>query len=251
MARTRLNSKGQRLNKHLNELIELSKNDQAIDSYTPQLEAADKKVAKIQKKIDAAQAELDTLNTDIADNDVKVNVFEEQLTMLHEQLALNTKKIKEITTEKEMKALSLEEDIAKEKMTFANEEIERLQRINETKTALLEEVSENVATLSVEFEAVHKEVSTEKAAIDKSKGTLFTKREALSRNIEQKVLAFYEKIRIWAGNTAVVPVKKQACYGCYMKLNDKTYSEVIKAAEICNCPHCGRILYIEPVTEEV
>ena len=238
------------MNKHLNELIELSKNDQAIDSYTPQLEAADKKLARVQKKITAAQDELDALNADIADNDAKVKTFEEQLTLLNEQLASNAKKSKDITTEKEMKALSLEEDIAKEKMTFANEEIERLQAINETKTALLEEASEKVSTLTVDFDAVNKEVSEEKAEIEKSKGALFVKREQLSRNIEQKVLAFYEKIRIWAGNTAVVPVKKQACYGCYMKLNDKTYSEVIKADEICNCPHCGRIIYIEPVTEE-
>jgi predicted nucleic acid-binding Zn-ribbon protein len=238
------------LNKHLNELIELSKNDQAIDSYTPQLEAADKKLAKVQKKITAAQDELDALNADIADNDAKVKTFEEQLTLLNEQLTSNAKKLKDITTEKEMKALSLEEDIAKEKMTFANEEIERLQGINETKTSLLEEASEKVNTLTVDFDAVNKEVSEEKTEIEKIKGTLFVKREELSRNIEQKVLAFYEKIRIWAGNTAVVPVKKQACYGCYMKLNDKTYSEVIKADEICNCPHCGRILYIEPVTAE-
>ena len=238
------------MSKHLKELIELAKNDQAIDSYNPQLEAADKKVARIEKKINAAQAELDTLNTGIEENDAKVKTFEEQLTLLHEQLTLNTKKLKEITTEKEMKALSLEEDIAKEKMTFANEEIERLQGINETKTSLLEEASEKVSTLTVDFNAINKEVSSEKAEIEKSKGALFVKREELSRNIEQKVLAFYEKIRIWAGNTAVVPVKKQACYGCYMKLNDKTYSEVIKADEICNCPHCGRILYIEPVTAE-
>ena len=238
------------MNKHLNELIELSKNDQAIDSYTPQLEAADKKLARVQKKITAAQGELDALNADIADNDAKVKTFEEQLTLLNEQLASNAKKSKDITTEKEMKALSLEEDIAKEKMTFANEEIERLQGINEIKTSLLEEASEKVSTLTVDFNAINKEVSAEKAEIEKSKGALFLKREELSRNIEQKVLAFYEKIRIWAGNTAVVPVKKQACYGCYMKLNDKTYSEVIKADEICNCPHCGRILYIEPVTAE-
>jgi len=238
------------LNKHLQELIELSKNDQAIDSYNPQLDAADKKVAKIQKKIDTIQKEFDTLNTDISDNEVKVKTFDEQLTLLNEQLTLNVKKTKEITTEKEMKALSLEEDIAKEKMTFANEEIERLQRINETKKELLEEVSEKLKTLSVEFDTTSKEVSSEKAAIEKSKGILFTKREELSRDIEQKVLSFYEKIRIWAGNTVVVGVKKQACYGCYMKLNDKTYSEVIKADEICNCPHCGRILYIEPVTAE-
>jgi predicted nucleic acid-binding Zn-ribbon protein len=238
------------LNKHLNELIELSKNDLAIDSYNPQLAAADKKVAKIQKKVDMAQGELDSLTAAISGNEEKVKAFEEQLTLLNEQLALNSKKLKEISTEKEMKALSLEEDIAKEKMTFANEEIERLQAINETKTALLDEASEKVKTLATQFDEINKEVSTEKAAIEKSKGELFVKREELSRNIEQKVLSFYEKIRIWAGNTAVVPVKKQACYGCYMKLNDKTYSEVIKADEICNCPHCGRILYIEPVTAE-
>ena len=238
------------MNKHLNELIELSKNDQAIDSYNPQLEAADKKIAKIQKKIDAAQSELDDLTGGIADNEAKIKAFDEQLVLLNEQLVLNVKKGKEISTEKEMKALSLEEDIAKEKMTFANEEIGRLDGINETKKALLEEATEKVNSFSAEFAATNKEVSTEKAAIEKSKGELFLKREELSRNIEQKVLSFYEKIRIWAGNTAVVPVKKQACYGCYMKLNDKTYSEVIKADEICNCPHCGRILYIEPETAE-
>ncbi|NOR55084.1 MAG: hypothetical protein GQ531_02640 [Sulfurovum sp.] len=238
------------MNKHLDELIELSKNDKAIDAYTPQLDAANKKIARIQKKIDAAQGELDTLNNDIAGNTAKVTVFEEQLTLLNEQLTSNTKKAKEITTEKEMKALSLEEDIAKEKMTFANEEIERLQGINATKSTLLSEASEKVEALSTDFAAVNKEVSVETAVIEKAKGELFVKREALSRKLEQKVLAFYEKIRIWAGNTAVVPVKKQACYGCYMKLNDKTYSEVIRADEICNCPHCGRILYIEPVTAE-
>ncbi len=238
------------MNKHLKELIELSKNDQAIDSYTPQLEAADKKVAKVQKKIDAAQAEFDDLTASIAENEEKVKSFDEQLTLLTEQLASNAKKSKDISTEKEMKALSLEEDIAKEKMTFANEEIERLQSINETKKALLDEANEKVTTLTDQFNEINKEVSSEKSEIEKAKGALFVKREELSRNIEQKVLSFYEKIRIWAGNTAVVPVKKQACYGCYMKLNDKTYSEVIKADEICNCPHCGRILYIESVTEE-
>lgn len=238
------------MNKHLNELIELSDNDKAIDSYTPQLEAADKKVVKIQKKMDAAQGELDTLNADIENNEAKVKTFEEQLTLLNEQLASNAKKLKEISTEKEMKALSLEEDIAKEKMTFANEEIERLQGINETKKSLLEEVSQKVTALNNEFAEVNKAASSEKSEIEKLKGKLFVKREELSRNIEQKVLAFYEKIRIWAGNTAVVPVKKQACYGCYMKLNDKTYAEVIKADEIVNCPHCGRILYLEPITEE-
>lgn len=242
--------KEKELNKHLNELIELSKNDKEIDSYTPKLEAADKKVAKIQSKINAAKGELDELTEAIAGNEAKAKGFEEQLTLLNEKMTLSAKKSKEITNEKEMKALSLEEDITKEKMTFANEEIQRLQNINETKKALRDEANEKLNALTEEFDRINQEVSAEKEEIEKSKAALFAKREELSRNIEQKVLAFYEKIRIWAGNTAVVPVKKQACYGCYMKLNDKTYSEVIKADEIVNCPHCGRILYIEPATDE-
>ena len=67
--------------------------------------------------------------------------------------------------------------------------------------------------------------------------------------MNQNIIVFYEKIRRWAGNTTVVPVKKQACYGCYMKLNDHTYASVIRNEEITTCPHCGRILYLEKVEE--
>jgi predicted nucleic acid-binding Zn-ribbon protein len=35
-----------------------------------------------------------------------------------------------------------------------------------------------------------------------------------------------------------------------MKINDKSYTEVIKGEEIATCPHCGRILYLESVSEE-
>ncbi|MBD3789011.1 MAG: hypothetical protein IE885_01375 [Campylobacterales bacterium] len=238
------------MNKRLQELIELAKNDKTIDSYKPELEAADRKVAKAQKKIDDAQEEADKMAAGIAANEEKIRSFEEQLKILNDQLSSNAKKAKEISTEKEMKALSLEEDIAKEKMTFANEEIQRLQGINEMKASLLEDMNEKIKQFTAEFQAINETVAVEKAQIEQSKAELFEKREALSRNIEQKVLSFYEKIRLWAGNTAVVPVKKQACYGCYMKLNDKTYADVIKGDEIVNCPHCGRILYIERETQD-
>ena len=238
------------MNTHLNDLIALSKNDLAIDSFTPQLEASNKKLAKIQKKIDRVENEVDTLTKNIDDNKDKIKNFDEKLRLANEQLKLNAKKLKEISTEKEMKALSLEESLAKENITFSNNEIIRLQGINEVKKELQKEASVKLSELVAELTAMNEIVSVEKIEIDKAKGELFVQREELARNLEQKVLAFYEKIRIWAGNSAVVPVKKQACYGCYLKLNDKTYSEVISAVEICNCPHCGRILYIEPVSAE-
>jgi hypothetical protein len=31
-----------------------------------------------------------------------------------------------------------------------------------------------------------------------------------------------------------------------MAVSDKVYSDVIKGEEITMCPHCGRILFLEP-----
>lgn len=238
------------MNKHIQELVELSKIDKRIDSYQPAIDAADKKSAKAQKKLAEAEESLEKIRSLITDNEQKIVSYEEQLKILNEQLASNVKKSKEISTEKEMKALAVEEDIAKEKMTFANEEIERLQEVNVKKGSEADRAAEALESLKKEVEEITSESKKEKEEIEKSKISLFTEREKTIREIDQKILAFYEKIRVWAGNTAVVPVKKQACYGCYMKLNDKTYADVIKGEEITNCPHCGRILYIERETTE-
>lgn len=233
------------MNKKPQELIELSIIDKDIDSYTPQLELLDKKIARSEAKIDAAKEEIAAIKVGIDDNVSKISSFNTQIADLSEQLKTSDKKSKDISTEKEMKALSLEDDIAKEKISFANEEINRLSDINSVKITTLEELNDGLAKLEVKQEEVNSEVISQKEAIEKSKSELFAARETKSMNIDQKILSFYEKIRIWAGNTAVVPVKKQACYGCYIKINDKTYSDVIKSSEIVTCPHCGRILYIE------
>ena len=233
------------MNKHIIELVELSKTDKDIDSYQPQIDGADRKVSRATKRLEDAQEEFDKVTKIITDNEHKVFSYDEQLKILQEQLINNAKKSRTISTEKEMKALAIEEDIAKEKMTFANEEIERLQLINSRKIEALDVIKENVELFTSELNNVMADSNKVKKEIEKSKVNLFTKREKTIREIDQKVLSFYEKIRIWAGNTAVVPVRKQACYGCYMKINDKTYSDVIKGDEITTCPHCGRILHIE------
>jgi len=238
------------LNRHLKELIELSKLDKSIDEFTPLIKNAEKKLARRVAKRDEIIKKIDEINIVIEDNNAKIVSFENQIKALNEQLAMNIIKERAIKTEREMKALQMESELAREKLNFVNEEIEKLNRILETKERELKGVNRDLEKADNELNRVSLEVSAKIASIEEEKGKLFDKRERKIRDINQKILSFYEKIRIWAGNTAVVPVKKQACYGCYMKLNDKTYAEVIRADEIVNCPHCGRILYLEPVTAE-
>jgi len=238
------------LNKHLEELIELSKLDKSIDDFTPLIETAQKKLARRATKRDEVAEKIAGLNATIAKATETIASYEEQIKALSEQMTLGVAKEREVKTEKEMKALSMEADLAKEKLTHANSEIERQQTIVESKTTEIESANKALEEATAAYEKVSTEVSEKMASIDIDKGKLFEERNTKTMKIDMKVLSFYEKIRIWAKNTAVVPVRKQACYGCYMKLNDSSYAALIKSEELLTCPHCGRIMHIEVQTEE-
>ncbi len=238
------------MNKHLEELIELSKLDKSIDDFTPLIVTAQKKLARRAQKRDDIFEQIAELTETSEKAKTTIASYEEQIKALNEQLIAGNAKSDMVTSEKEMKALSMETELAKEKLGHANAEIERHQLIVDSKATEIEEANKALEEANESFEKVSAEVNEKLANIDANKGRLFEERNTKTMELDMKILSFYEKIRVWARNTAVVPVKKQACYGCYMKLNDSTYASMIKSEEIITCPHCGRIMYLEVQTEE-
>jgi len=236
------------MNKHLVQLIELAKIDSEIDSFGSKEETINENLNKILEQEKKNITLVGELEESIADNKMKKSKSEAHLAELSAKLEDIAKKSNSIKNEKEMKSLQLEEEIAKEQIAFANEEIERLDKIEKAK-------EEEIGTLKVENEALVKQAeeareNTKKEieALEVQKKNCFETKQGLVGEVPQKILSFYQKIRRWAGNTTVVPVKKQSCYGCFMKINDRVYADVIKSEEIITCPSCGRILYIP--TEE-
>ena len=238
------------MNKYLQDLIKLSQFDTSISMYEPKIE---NEKAKLATFVDTAEGIKETINSlyleidDIKSKRTKNNIH---LSELRTKLESISKKNKDVQTEKELKALQLEEEIAKEQITFANEEIVRLDILCESKEELLKEEQAKLTEEEESIKEIQVAVDNSIEDINKERNVVYKERSELLEKFDNKILTFYEKIKRWAKDTAVVPVKKQACYGCYMKINDKTYAEVIKSEEIVNCPHCGRILYKEAETEE-
>jgi predicted nucleic acid-binding Zn-ribbon protein len=238
------------MNKHLEQLIDLSAVDKEIDAFEPQIEEANYKLEAIIATKESLSNQITLLQNETKDEHLKKSKNEIHLAELSQKLEDNSKKSSDVKTEREMKSLQLEEEIAKEQVTFANEEIERLDKIISAKEEKISELQEQMSEIDANFATVKAEVDEKLAAIDVERQKVFAKKEKLVTQMNQKGLAFYQKIRRWAKNTTAVPVKHQACMGCFMAINDKTYSEVIKGEEITTCPHCGRLLYIEPSTDE-
>jgi predicted nucleic acid-binding Zn-ribbon protein len=224
-------------------LVKLSQFDKEIVNFEPKIENEQEKLKAFSQTVEELAEQKDKLYSTIDDIKNKRIKNDLHLKELSDKLESIAGKHKVAKTEKEVKALQLEEEIAKEQISFANEEITRLDSLIETK-------NEELETLSKELEEEEESIKELKETIDKNIGELEGERTKVYENksilvseIDTKVLAFYEKIKRWAKETAVVPVKKQACYGCHMKLSDRFYSEFILSDEIKTCPHCGRIIY--------
>ena len=130
-------------------------------------------------------------------------------------------------------------------MIFANDEINRLDKIIDLKQTNIAGLQEKIADAMKEAEDIKTSIDSQIQAIEEERKNVYQAKDELISEMSQKILTFYQKIRKWALNSTVVPVKKQACYGCFMRMNDKTYASVLKQDDIITCPHCGRILYKE------
>ena len=238
------------MNKYLQDLIKLSKFDTAISMFEPKIENEKAKLATFVETAASIKASINSIYLEIDDVKSKRTKNNIHLAELKTKLENIAKKNKDVTNEKELKALQLEEEIAKEQISFANEEIERLDNLTKNKEVTLKELQEKLAEEEEDIKEIQVAVDTTIEEISKERNVVYQERSELLEKFDNKILTFYEKIKRWAKDSAVVPVKKQACYGCHMKINDKTYAEVIKAEEIVNCPHCGRILYKEDEVQE-
>ncbi|MDX4069677.1 zinc ribbon domain-containing protein [Aliarcobacter skirrowii] len=241
------------MNKYLQDLVTLSKYDTSISQFDPKIEQQKAKLAVFVETAEALKTSINSVYLEIDELKSKRTKNNIHLSELKTKLDQIAKKNKDVTNEKELKALQLEEEISKEQVSFANEEIERLDKLTVAKEESLKELQAKLKAEESDIEEIKVVVDQEIEAINRDRDVVYAKRNELLGNFDKKILTFYEKIKRWAKDTAVVPVKQQACFGCFMKISDKTYAEVIKGEEIVNCLHCGRILYKgeeETVTKE-
>lgn len=237
------------MNKYLQQLVELSNYDSQLDGFAPKIEIVQRNLNAKKEEIDAIEAEMENINEEVKELKSQISQTNAHIAEFSAKIKDASKKSGAVKTEKEMKALSLEEELAKEQLEAANEEISRLEKIIDNKNDFKKELETKKMAFEKEYKQMQENVKVDMQNIEKERAEIYNKKIKLVKQMNQKMLAFYEKIRKWACNTAVVPVRKQACYGCFMKINDKTYSAVIKSDDIVTCPHCGRILYKETDTQ--
>lgn len=237
------------MNKNLKKLIEVNRFDLEVSKYDPIIEQKMSPINEKNFEKSKALKEKQELETLIITNGESLAKNNDEFAAITADIERIRNKIQESKSEKEMKNLDMEEGILREKGISFNNEIEALEKS-------IQEAKDKIATLDSNVEKLDEEINSMELGcneavqeIKKQQDEVSAKRTEVALGMETTVLRLYEKIRKWAGNTSVISIYKEACGGCFVKLNDKNIADIRKGDEIVHCPHCGRILYDSAIIE--
>ncbi len=125
--------------------------------------------------------------------------------------------------------------------------LECLDQIDKVKIEL-EEAKKKVAEEEKAYNQEKKKVDDRVRAIDTRLSELNAQRSQVLPEIEEKILAQYERILNNRDGLAIVSVKDNTCLGCNMFVPPQVINLIRMYERMITCEVCNRILYLEAET---
>lgn len=195
----------------------------------------------IEEKIKSEKSTLQTKQSQLKKMEVECISLEEKIQKLKVQQM-------QVKTNEEYRAINIEIDGLEAKIRETEDK--ELQIMEE-----IEEIKLHIERLNQELIAVKARITEDIEMLDRMTQELMEekkkysiKKEELIKNIPEKQLIEYKRIRSRYSN-AVVPVaiseESKVCTGCHIALPPYVINELKRNSDLVFCNFCGRILYIE------
>lgn len=227
----------------LDALFELQKIDSQIDKIRTvrgelplEVQDLEDEVAGLQTRISNLEEEVAQLDTEVSDRKNATKDSETAIAKYKEQQnnVRNNREYESLSKEIEFQELEIK--LHEKKSKEAKFKIESKQEVLDEAKTQLELRSSDLATKKSELDAIISETQVDEDKLLKSS-------ENAKKNIEERLLFAYDRLRTNAKNgLAVVPVDRDACGGCFNKIPAQRQLDIETKKKIIVCEHCGRIL---------
>ncbi len=226
-------------------LLSLQQLDDKLSAFGQKKQEIPERIQAMTQAFEDEKKQLEDDRQRLKEASLRQRNLEKQLQESAEERKNKQKKLLDVKTNAEYKALLKEIEYAKQADSATEddilvvfEEIDSLeQAIKEKEKSIRESESKlKEETLRLEREGVE---------VDKEHQILQGERKKVAAELDPAVLGDYEKIRSKRAGQAVVTVKKEVCPGCHMQVPPQTINEVLQTGEIRHCQYCRRILYCE------
>ena len=176
-------------------------------------------------------------NNEITASQVLIKKYEEQQNNVR-----NNREYDSLSKEIEFQTLEIE--LCNKKIReFTAQVAEKKEVMAEAQTSL-EERKHDLEGKKSELEDITRDTQKEEE-------TLADRSSELQTKIEDRLLTAYKRIRSNARNgLAVVPVKRDACGGCFNQIPPQRQLDIRSRKKIIVCEYCGRILVDDEIVGE-
>src|SRR3990172_7265265 len=243
-------SRGVALENRLRLLYALQQVDLGLDELQELKGDLPRVVADLNDRIKTKESTQKNLESLIQESIVRRDSVDVEILSLKENIEKYKTQQFQVKTNKQYDTLSREIDSAQEKINKLQKEMDAL----EGKAAA---AREDVGSIGPELELLVAELQEKKNELEhvnkeheEEELKLNHEREKLVVRIDKNDLRAYERIRRAKDGKAVVPVRRNACGGCYKRVPPQTVLELRKHSKIIACEHCGRILVSDEIVND-
>lgn len=235
------------MNESIKQILALQDQDLELDRLQAEIAAIPGKVNAIKKTIQDQKSALEAAKKDLNQFQLAKKQAEMDLETQETNVRKHAAGLNGVKTNEAYKALLGEIEKAKtdkskieDQILLFMEQIDQAGKVWKEK----ESISKN------EEGALHQQISDWEAKQKMLEAQVIEKkaqRGSVATSLPMGISESYERLRQNRKGAAVVPIVKEQCSGCHMKVSQNLINEVRRGQKIMTCESCSRIVYL---TEE-
>lgn len=227
----------------LQHLYELQRIDTEIDKIKTLRGELPLEVQDLEDEMAGLETRLENLKAEISEADKSVAGKKQEITKSEELIKKYSEQLENVRNNREYDALTKEVEFQKLEIELQQKRIREAQKAKSEKELVLELSSKQYDEKKADLDAKKAELDDIINETHKDEEALMHKSELLSKNIEERLVTAYRKIRSNARNgLAVVTVDRDACGGCFNNIPPQRQLDIRSRKKIIVCEYCGRIL---------
>ena len=243
--------------------VEISVEDRLKALFSLQL--VDSEIDKIKTLRGELPLEVQDLEDEIAGLETRLGNLREEVSNLekavsgkHNEIAVAEGLIKKydeqqknVRNNREYDSLSKEIEFQTLEIELCNKKIREFTNQIADKKVVISESEALISDRSADLDNKKSELDEIISDTQKEEEALLKKSEKVQKIIEARLLTAYKRIRSNARNgLAVVPVKRDACGGCFNQIPPQRQLDIKSRRKIIVCEYCGRILVDDEIVNE-
>jgi uncharacterized protein len=226
-------------------LLNLQERDLELDGCKTEQAAVPGKVAAIQGEIASAKQALEDAKKDLTQKQLLRKQKEVDLDVQENAIRKFGNDLNAIKTNEAYRALLGEIDKAKGVKSGLEDQI--LQLMDEIDQAQRAWKAKEVESKAHEGDLLKQisDLEAKQQELEQQIQTKETERAEALAALPKMLADQYERVRKGKRGAAVVPIRKEQCGGCHMKVSQNLINELRRGQKLIACEACSRIVYLE------